>query len=152
MGIRFRAEPAEIARFAYTCGHPEGVTGHDYRTHAEAYKALGRVVAEHGHAGSLTVCGDGYCTSGAGGMFVHPVEADPSEAIKVSGSNGVRLLAALGEPFSEAGSMDAGLLLERAEARLATPGASDSYLSGRLEGLASIARFAAERGRRVVWS
>ena len=151
MGIRFQAEPAEIERFAYTCGHPEGVTAHDYRTHAEAYAALGQVIQEKGHHGSLAVCGDDFCTSGAGAMFVHPVESDPSEYFKVSGTSGARILAALGAPFSEAGSMDAGVLLSRAEARLKDT-AIDAYVAERLELLSGIARFAAGRGRRVIWS
>lgn len=151
MGIRFQAEPAEIERFAYTCGHPEGVTAHDYRSHAEAYTALGQVIEEHGHHGSLAVCGDDFCTSGAGGMFVHPVESDPSEYFKVSGTSGARILGALGEGFSEAGSMDAGVLLSRAEARLKDT-AIDAYVAERLELLSGIARFAAGRGRRVIWS
>lgn len=149
MGIQFQAEPSEIERFAFTCGHPDGVTGHTYATHREAYQELVSVVGTEGHAGSLAVCGDEYCTAGAGAMSVHPVESDPSQSMKLSGTSTARLLAALGEPFSEFGTVDASVLSERISDALPVAG---GHLQHQLEALAGIARFAAERGRKVVWS
>lgn len=159
MGIQFEPEFRETAveRYAFACGHPNGLTAHTFSTHADSYAALCDVVAQHGHAGSLAVCGDEFCTSGAGGMSVTPVTHEEAPALKVSGSNGHRILHAVGLPGDYCGSApaDAVLLGIRAGTEAAAAGSfgdESEYLLQRLPELKSIATFAQERGLAVTWS
>ncbi|MGK3708901.1 hypothetical protein [Arthrobacter sp. IK3] len=155
MGISFQPEfkASDIERFAFTCGHPNGVTAHIFATGEEAYSELCSVVSQRGHAGSLAVCGDEYCTSGAGTMSPAPVTGEDAPALKVSGSSAYAILGAAGLPREECGSADAGEFL-RAVRTAAVSSRQDSrarYVRERLPQLEAIALFAAERGRAVTW-
>lgn len=159
MGIQFEPEfrESDVERYAFACGHPNGLTAHTFERRIDAYTSLCNVVAQHGHAGSLAVCGDGYCTSGAGGMSIIPVTREETPALKVSGSNGHRILRAVGLPDHYCGSAPAGTVLRgiRAGSEAAARGAfgtQSGYLLERLPELEAIALFAQQRGLAVNWA
>lgn len=156
MGIQFQAEASEIEGHALTCGHPNGVTEHRLPEWKDAWALITSELMLKTHAGALTVCGHDSCRAN-GILSVTAVEKDPSDRLKVSGNNGAAILASIGQPWAEYGSLDAGNMLESIRTALLRlrdgeqDGKQSEYLTGRLEQLGSIAGFAAERGRRVTW-
>lgn len=165
MSLTFNAEPGHIERYAFSCGHPGGLTRHQFTTGDDAYYYLGDVVRDHGSSGPLAVCGEHDCTSGYVQLGVTPVESDPADAVQVSMSNGRTLVQLLG--LDAHGALDPDLFLSRvlmAKAEI-TGGQRQyrasfgwpyqpepGYLLEKFSRLETLARFAAERSRNVVWS
>ncbi|MCC3299747.1 hypothetical protein [Arthrobacter caoxuetaonis] len=159
MGIQFEPEfrEADVERYAFACGHPNGLTTHTFESHGDAYTALCDVVGLHGHAGSLAVCGDMFCTSGAGSMSVTPVTREETPVLKVSGTNGHRILRAVGLPDDYCGSAPADSVLRGIQAGTEAAAAGvygneSAYLLERLPELETVARFAQERGLALTWA
>lgn len=170
MSIAFSTPPSDIAGFAFTCGHENGLTEHRFGSYEEASKVLQVEMDAHGFTGGLAVCGDvDYC--GYGLMHIQAVETDPSPSMNVTGSNAVHLLKLLGLPSitdedgSLAGSTAAEDFLGRvlaAQADLgerpaaAAPGfyvgRHPGYSEERLSDLRDLAAFAISRGRQIQWA
>lgn len=175
MSVTFEATIGAVTAFALTCGHENGVTEHRWGNYSDAAEFLQKELDEHGNTGHLAICGDEDCRYQR--MFTHPILADPSPQVNVSGGNAMYLLNLLGvevDPEDHPiGSMAAEDFLGRVLVALAVNpadagrpvtettaesgmtivdcGRSEGYSDRRLVELREIAEFGTSRGRDIQW-